>query len=59
MTASEAETYRTFSSNVTAPWVDDAGNLQFDTQIKAWMEQAKTFSEKATPLQGGLSSDGA
>ena len=45
MTASEAETYRTFSNNVTAPWVDDAGNLQFDTQIKAWMDQAKNFSD--------------
>ena len=35
MTASDAATYRVFSDNVTAPWVDEAGNLQFDAQIEA------------------------
>ena len=54
MTASEAETYRTFSNNVTAPWVDDAGNLQFDTQIKAWMDQAKNFSDKGYTINTGI-----
>ena len=54
MTASEAETYRTFSNNVTAPWVDDAGNLQFDTQIKAWMDQAKDFSDKGYTINTGI-----
>ena len=54
MTASEAETYRTFSNNVTAPWVDDAGNLQFDTQIKAWMDQAKNFSDNGYTINTGL-----
>ena len=54
MTASEAETYRTFSNNVTAPWVDEAGNLQFDTQIKAWMEQAKTFSANGYTINTGI-----
>ena len=54
MTASEAETYRTFSNNVTAPWVDDAGNLQFDTQIKAWMDQAKNFSDMGYTINTGI-----
>ena len=54
MTASEAETYRTFSNNVTAPWVDDAGNLQFDTQIKAWMDQAKNFSDNGYTINTGI-----
>ena len=54
MTASEAETYRTFSNNVTAPWVDDAMNLQFDTQIEAWMDQAKTFSENGYTINTGI-----
>ena len=40
MTASDAATYRVFSDNVTAPWVDEAGNLQFDAQIEAWKAQA-------------------
>lgn len=46
MTASEAATYRVFSNNVTSPWVDEAGNLQIDANIQAWMDQAKEFSEK-------------
>ena len=54
MTASESETYRTFSNNVTAPWVDDAGNLQFDAQIEAWMEQAKTFSDNGYTINTGI-----
>ena len=54
MTASEAETYRTFSNNVTAPWVDDAGNLQFDAQIEAWMDQAKTFSDNGYTINTGI-----
>ena len=54
MTASESETYRTFSNNVTAPWVDDGLNLQFDTQIEAWMDQAKTFSENGYTINTGI-----
>ena len=54
MTASESETYRTFSNNVTAPWVDDAGNLQFDAQIQAWMAQAKEFSDNGYTINTGI-----
>jgi ABC-type glycerol-3-phosphate transport system substrate-binding protein len=46
ITASEAETYRVFSNNVTSPWVDENNNLQIDDQIQAWMTQAKDFSDK-------------
>lgn len=46
MTASEAATYRVFSNNVTAPWVDADKNLQFDDQVKTWMAQAKDFVDK-------------
>jgi ABC-type glycerol-3-phosphate transport system substrate-binding protein len=45
ITASEAETYRVFSNNVTSPWVDENNNLQIDSQIQAWMDQAKEFSD--------------
>ena len=45
MTASESATYRVFSNNTTSPWVDDAGNLQIDSAIQTWMDQAKTFTE--------------
>ena len=45
MTASESATYRVFSNNTTSPWVDDARNLQIDSAIQTWMDQAKTFTE--------------
>ena len=54
MTASDAATYRVFSNNVTAPWVDEAGNLQFDAQIEAWMEQAKLFSDNGYTINTGI-----
>ena len=46
MTASEAATYRVFSNNVSAPWVDGNNNLQIDENIQTWMKQAKDFSDK-------------
>ena len=46
MTASEAATYRVFSNNVSAPWVDGNNNLQIDENIQTWMKQAKEFSDK-------------
>ena len=45
MTASEAATYRVFSNNVTSPWVDENNNLQIDSAIQTWMQQAKDFSD--------------
>ncbi len=54
MTASDAATYRVFSNNVTAPWVDEAGNLQFDAQIEAWMDQAKMFSDNGYTINTGI-----
>ena len=57
MTASEAETYRVFSNNVTAPWIDGSKNLQFDDQIKTWMAQAKDFSDKGYTLTCDIWSD--
>ena len=54
MTASEAETYRVFSNNVTSPWVDDAGNLSIDSSIKTWMEQAKTYSDSGYTINAGI-----
>ncbi len=57
MTASESETYRVFSNNVTSSWVDADGNLQIDAQIKAWMEQAKTFSDNGYTINAGIWDD--
>jgi hypothetical protein len=54
MTASESETYRVFSNNAAAPWVDDRGRLQFDSQIRAWMAQAKLFSDNGYTINTGI-----
>lgn len=57
MTASESETYRVFSNNVTSPWVDENNNLQIDANIQAWMDQAKEFSDKEYTLTCDIWSD--
>jgi len=54
MTASDAATYRVFSNNVTAPWVDGENKLQFDAQIEAWMDQAKVFSDNDYTINTGI-----
>ena len=57
MTASEAATYRVFSNNVSAPWVDANNNLQIDASIQTWMKQAKDFSDKGYTLDCDIWSD--
>ena len=57
MTASFAATYRVFSNNVTAPWVDAEGNLAFDAQIQAWMDQTEKFIQNDYTLTSGIWED--
>jgi multiple sugar transport system substrate-binding protein len=40
------DAYRTFSNNMTAPWVDDSGKINFDPQIERWIEQTKLYTDK-------------
>ena len=54
MTASFAETFRAFSNNCTKPWVDAEGNLQFDDQINAWIEQTDKYIENEYTLTAGV-----
>ena len=54
MTASFAETYRTFSNNCTVAWVDDSLNLQLDAGIEAWIAQTKTFMDNGYTLPYGI-----
>lgn len=54
MTASFAETFRAFSNNCTTPWVDADGNLQFDDQITAWMDQTDNFIQNGYTLTAGV-----
>ena len=57
MTASDAETYRVFSNNVTSSWVDADGNLNIDASIQAWMDQAKTYSDNGYTINTGIWDD--
>lgn len=57
MTASFAETFRTFSNNCSAPWVDENNNLQFDDQILAWIDQTDEFSKNGYTLNAGIWDD--
>ena len=54
MTPSYAETYRAFSNNVSAPWVDADMKLSFDQNILTWMDQAETYVEEGYTLPEGI-----
>ncbi len=57
MTASFAETYRTFSNNVTGPWVDENNNLVIDAQIWNWIAQTYEYATKGYTLNCGVWDD--
>jgi len=57
MTASFAETFRTFSNNCTTAWVDADKNLVFDDNINAWIEQTKNFMDNGYTLSAGIWDD--
>lgn len=54
MTASYAETYRTFSNNCTTAWVDGSNNLVLDKGLEAWITQTKTFMDNGYTLPYGI-----
>ncbi|MCQ2508835.1 MAG: ABC transporter substrate-binding protein [Lachnospiraceae bacterium] len=54
MTPSYAETYRVFSNNVSAPWVNENNEVQFDAQIEAWMDQAEKYVKNGWTLTEGV-----
>ena len=39
------DSFRTFSNNVSAPWVDKDGVIRIDDNIMKWVEQTKTYTE--------------
>lgn len=57
MTASYAETYRTFSNNTSSAWVDADNNLVFDQAIKDYIAQAKTYMDNGYTLPAGVWDD--
>ncbi|MGB4661291.1 MAG: carbohydrate ABC transporter substrate-binding protein [Mobilitalea sp.] len=39
------DSYRTFSNNMTAPWVQD-GKIVIDASVLSWVDQTKDFTDK-------------
>lgn len=40
------DAYRTFSNNVSAPWVNDNKEIIVDDNIMKWVDQTKTYTDK-------------
>ena len=40
------DSYRTFSNNVAAPWVDKDNKINVDANLIKWVDQTKTFTDK-------------
>lgn len=40
------DAYRTFSNNVSAPWVDSNSKIVIDDNIMRWVDQTKEYTEK-------------
>ncbi len=51
------DSYRTFSNNVSAPWVDDNNNIIIDDNIVKWIEQTKEFTDKGYNNKSSLWDD--
>lgn len=52
------DAYRTFSNNVSAPWVNDANEIIVDDNIINWVKQTKEYTDKGYNNKNGLWSDG-
>lgn len=52
------DAYRTFSNNVSAPWVNDANEIIIDANILKWVEQTKTYTDNGYNNKNSLWSDG-
>lgn len=40
------DSYRVFSNNVSAPWVDKNNRITIDSNMMKWVDQTKTFTDK-------------
>lgn len=54
MTSGYVATYRTFSNNVSAPWVNENDEIVFDPSIKQWIAQTKTYLDNGYTLPYGI-----
>lgn len=51
------DAYRTFSNNVSAPWVNDNNEIIIDDNIMKWVDQTKTYTDKGYNNKTSLWSD--
>jgi len=54
MTSGYVATYRTFSNNVSAPWVNENDEIIFDPAIKQWIAQTNTYLKNGYTLPYGI-----
>ncbi len=52
------DAYRTFSNNVSAPWVNENNEIVIDANILKWVEQTKTYTDNGYNNKNSLWSDG-
>lgn len=52
------DAYRTFSNNVSAPWVNDANEIIVDANLLKWVEQTKIYTDNGYNNKNGLWSEG-
>ncbi len=52
------DAYRTFSNNVSAPWVNDNNEIIIDANILRWVEQTKKFTDNGYNNGNSLWSEG-
>ncbi len=52
------DSYRTFSNNVSAPWVDDTNTIRIDDNLMRWVDQTKTYTDSNFNNRTSLWADG-
>ena len=52
------DSYRTFSNNVSAPWVDAENKIVVDDKLMRWVDQTKTYTENEYNNKTSLWDDG-
>jgi multiple sugar transport system substrate-binding protein len=52
------DSYRTFSNNVSTPWVDDNNKIVIDDNMMRWIDQTKDYTDKGYNNKTSLWDDG-
>ena len=52
------DAYRTFSNNVSAPWVNENNEIVVDANLMKWVDQTKEYTDKGYNNKNSLWSDG-